>query len=96
MNVQFRAVARQELTDAFDWYEVNRAGMGVAFAAAVDSAVQRIKQYPLSGTRRSESARRMLVHKFPYAVWYSVEGDTIDIHAIAHTSREPEYWREQP
>lgn len=36
--------------------------------------------------------RRYLVHQFPYAVIYAVEGRTIYIAAIMHLKRKPGYW----
>jgi hypothetical protein len=36
-----------------------------------------------------------LVKRHPYLVVYALRGDEIIVLAIAHTSREPGYWRER-
>jgi plasmid stabilization system protein ParE len=36
--------------------------------------------------------RRMIVSRFPYAVFYRVEADRIVVLAVLHTARDPESW----
>jgi hypothetical protein len=36
-----------------------------------------------------------LIERFPYAVVYGIEDETIIVIAIAHTRRKPTYWVER-
>ena len=47
MNVTFLAPARQELDDAFSWYEAEAQGLGYAFLDQIDRAVRRATAFPL-------------------------------------------------
>jgi plasmid stabilization system protein ParE len=65
-----RPQAEAELLDARDWYEDQRPGLGGAFAAEVDRALAGILQAPLAGPRVQGEIRRVLVRRFPYAIYF--------------------------
>ncbi len=50
---------------------------------------------PLAWPRMEENIRRVLVHRFPYGVLYSNEGDPLHVLAVMHLRRQPGYWRER-
>jgi plasmid stabilization system protein ParE len=39
--------------------------------------------------------RRALTKQFPYAVYFSVEEDTVLIVAVLHTARDPAEWQQR-
>jgi len=39
-----------------------------------------------------EGVRRVLVHRFPFAVLYSESDERLFILAVMHLRREPDYW----
>jgi len=45
------------------------------------------------GPNIDEYLQHFVLRKFPFSVVYAVEADLVYIVAIAHGSREPEYWR---
>jgi len=61
--------------------------------AAALVAFGRIADHPEIGKpfgRRG--ARRFLVRRFPYSVFYRIEGDEIIVYAFSHHKRRPGYW----
>jgi plasmid stabilization system protein ParE len=58
----------------------------------VESAFDQIRRHPTLWRIMKGQFRRYLVHQFPYAVIYAVEGRTIYIAAIMHLKRKPGYW----
>jgi toxin ParE1/3/4 len=44
------------------------------------------------GIDEASGIRRFLLTRFPFAVGYFVEADTITILAIAHLRRRPGFW----
>lgn len=52
-----------------------------------------ILQYPEACADLGEGIRRMLVNRFPYGIWYAIEGDFIMIYAFAHLHRNPRHYR---
>jgi len=60
----------------------------------MDEGIKAIQAHPLRfPVWESTPARRYVVPKFPYAIFYMERLDDIRILAIAHTSRRPGYWK---
>jgi plasmid stabilization system protein ParE len=70
----------------------------VAFLEAYEEKLRQLARFPESGPLIANAPhgyplRAFLIRKFPYSIIAgSVEGVTT-IVAVAHTSREPSYWR---
>jgi len=92
VKIRFLSIARQELDDAFAWYERQSAGRGYEFLDELDRTVHRIKAYPGSCAELTPGLRRALLSRFPYGLVYGQEADAIVILAVAHLHREPRYW----
>jgi plasmid stabilization system protein ParE len=88
-----RPEARDDLTEAHDWYESRQAGVGAQFQDAADEAVKRIEANPELYAASRRGARQAPIHRFPYVVIYRLTDDTIEVVAVMHTSRHPRAWR---
>ncbi|MEZ4759466.1 MAG: type II toxin-antitoxin system RelE/ParE family toxin [Flavobacteriales bacterium] len=82
------AAAQVEAAEAYQWYEVRRAGLGERFAQALETCLKGLALEPMHQLRK-DRFRYVLVEKFPYRVVYVVEGDTVYVYQIRHTSRRP-------
>jgi toxin ParE1/3/4 len=91
--VRFIAPARREFLAEVTYYNSKEPGLGSRFAAAVEEATTRAVAFPLTGSPASKSTRRMFVKNFPFAVVYRPDTTGIVIFAVAHHSRQPEYWQ---
>ena len=87
--IAFTRPAIADMDAAHDWYEEKRAGLGKQFVLEVDAAVARIAASPARFPLRLPPFRRMLVRKFPYAIYYSLDGGNILVHAVMHMARNP-------
>jgi len=92
MDVLFDQLARLELEDAIEFYELEVPGLGIRFQKEIKQAIRRIREYPLAWTREKGDVRKYILHKFPYKILYSIEEGYIYIIAIAHGHRRPNYW----
>lgn len=92
MNIRFLEPARNELDDAFDWYEMEQRGLGRRFLAEIQFALKRITFFPDSCAVIAPGLRRCMTRKFPYMLVYGLEKDTVVIVAVAHMHRTPLYW----
>ena len=54
---------------------------------------ERIVDHPFGYQDIRSGIRRALTRRFPYAVYFSVEGETIVIVAILSTARDPAEWQ---
>jgi plasmid stabilization system protein ParE len=93
ISVAFAAEAETDVLDAFAWYEERREGLGALFRNAVDAAVTRIAQAPLSPAVQYRDLRHVLVRRFPYAIYYRVYPKAVVVVAVVHGRRHPRVWR---
>ena len=79
-------------------YESESAGLGDRLWDEIQRAVSLISRYPLIGesVRRTRGlVRRFPVRHFPFFLIYREQDDHLQIVALAHTSRKPNYWRDR-
>ncbi|MCC6133135.1 MAG: type II toxin-antitoxin system RelE/ParE family toxin [Acidobacteria bacterium] len=89
LSVSFRRGAVLDLERAEDWYESHRVGLGKEFREAVAVAVARISSEPELYPVLYRGARRILIRRFPYALWYRIEDDRLVVLACIHGRRNP-------
>ena len=97
-RVLFEPEASAELEEAALWYEAQRSGLGLAFLAAVDRALEHLAAWPGSGVPvpgvpANLSVRQHPVSRFPYRIAYLVTSQEVRVLAVAHARRRPGYWR---
>jgi plasmid stabilization system protein ParE len=95
VNYAFSPAARIEFEQAIDYYESRQRGLGEQLSIEVESAVERILQYPTSWTRVDAIFHRCLTKRFPYGIIYSIENGVVRITAIMNLHRKPDYWKSQ-
>jgi plasmid stabilization system protein ParE len=89
----FHPEAEAEFVEATLFYESRVKGLGRLFSAEVQRVISLICRYPDAGAPIQLPIRRTLVDRFPYAVVYRHDQESIIILAIAHLHRRPGYWR---
>jgi plasmid stabilization system protein ParE len=88
-----RPAAAADIEEAYLWYEKQRVGLGEEFLAAVDSLLGEIVAHPTTYPVIHREARRALLHRFPYAVFFRVYGETVVVLACMHGRRDPTRWK---
>ncbi len=90
--IDFHPDAAQEASDAVDYYDWLRSGLGGHFRSELEAALARIQQNPQLYAVGSGSIRLCPLHRFPYSLYYDELADRIWVSAVAHQSRRPGYW----
>jgi plasmid stabilization system protein ParE len=91
-RVMIRRVAEIEILEAFVWYEEQLEDLGFEFLQTLDEAVLSLQYHPQSYQIVYKNIRRVLLRKFPYAVFYIVENDKIIVLACLHQKRHRDEW----
>lgn len=94
-DVVFTQAARLELIEAQEWYEAEAPGLGRQFRSEVDRAVERVREAPVQFPVIYAKARRALLRRFPYALFFTFEDETVFVVACFHGSRDPMRWQER-
>ncbi|XZN96510.1 MAG: type II toxin-antitoxin system RelE/ParE family toxin [Microcoleus sp.] len=89
----FRPEVREELDEAYNWYESQQVGLGDDFLDSVDETLNRICQIPESYPVVYRDVRRSVVRRFPYAVYYRIVSSRVIVTAIFHSRRDPKAWQ---
>jgi toxin ParE1/3/4 len=90
--VVFRRAVARDLAAGFDWYETRRLGLGGEFLAAVNAAFRSLGGHPEMYSVALPGVRRILVSRFPYAVFYAEEPRRVVVLTVLHTARDPNLW----
>jgi plasmid stabilization system protein ParE len=91
VNVQSRAEA--DADDAAAWYETEQPGLGIEFLLELDAAIERAAGTPLAYTPVFLDARRVLMRRFPFAVYFVYEHDVVEVFAVLHQRRAGALWK---
>ena len=95
MKLDIDPEALLEIKAAAAFYEENHPGLGRDYLFAVEAAVEEVARHPLMWRRIKGRFRWYLLHRFPYALIYAVQGETIYVAAVMHLKRKPGYWLER-
>lgn len=93
MAIRVAPTAQGDLRRASRWYEDQKPGLGGEFLDEVDLVFTRIGQTPLQFPEVESNVRRALLRRFPFAVYFLIEADFVEVIAALHMRRDPEMWR---
>lgn len=87
MAVVIAEQARADLRQAVDWYTAEQAGLGERFRAAVERQLNTIAELPMAFALINQIHRRVVMQRYPYAIYYRVEESTVVVVAVLHGRR---------
>jgi plasmid stabilization system protein ParE len=91
--IEAEAAVEADVEAAFNWYEREEPGLGFEFLEELRGGYQRILDHPFGYQDLRSGIRRTLTRRFPYAIYFSVERETIVILAVLSTARDPAEWQ---
>jgi len=97
VNLRILAEAEAEIDSARQYLNQQSIGLGGRFLDELAEVLDAIDSRPLSFAKletlpADQPYRRALLTTFRYAVVFEVLEEETVIVAVAHTSREPNYW----
>jgi plasmid stabilization system protein ParE len=85
---------QEDLAQGFAFYEEQEPGVGNYFLESLFSDIDALRLY--AGIHRSVFGfYRLLSKRFPYAIYYSVENETVSVWAVLDCRQDPERIRER-
>jgi len=94
-RVHLRADAETDIEEAATWYEIQRKGLGDEFLDEVLRTFKRISDNPYMYAVAHRHTRRALIHRFPFAICYRTEEESLVVVAVMHSSRHPKRWQKR-
>jgi len=89
----FTPLASVDIEEAHRWYETQRLGLGDEFRAALAVVWKLLGQFPEAGPPAHRELRRVLVPRFPFAVYYRIVGQAVEVRGCLHQHQNPLAWR---
>ena len=90
MEVVFLLAAETDLQQAYDWVAEHRQGKEQSFLHDVESRLEQLTRFPLSGCLYRGRYRRLLIPRYPFGIFNVVESNRIIVHSIFDLRRSPE------
>ena len=92
MNLFLLPPSDAELDQAIEYYNYQVNQLGNDFYSDFIHAVDLIKLFPLAWVKIGTHTRKMHLKRFPYMLFYIIDGENLLITCIAHQHRSPEYY----
>lgn len=94
MKIDILQAAYQDLADGSDFYDGLEDGLGAYFLDSLFSDINALLSY--SGIHPvTYRYHRSLSKKFPFAIYYSIDGQMIRIFAVLDCRRKPAWTRKR-
>jgi addiction module RelE/StbE family toxin len=91
LKLEVARAADRELQAAFEYLRERNPRAARAVRSAIRRTILGLRRFPERGRPGSlDGTRELVVRGAPYAIVYSVSGDTIFVARIRHTSQDPQ------
>ena len=91
----FHPEALLEADESAKFYEEKQNGLGKRFVEALTDAITRIRRTPELFGRIDDNIRKCRILRFPYGVIYRNKKKSVEIIAVMHLKRKPDYWKKR-
>jgi len=91
-RLELLSLAEDELSDAYDWYDEQLAGLGNEFYNEVSHYLNLIEANPFQfPVKYIEELRSASLNRFPFLIIYWIDeiNSVVYVDSIFHTSRNP-------
>ncbi|UGU14721.1 type II toxin-antitoxin system RelE/ParE family toxin [Sinomicrobium kalidii] len=85
-----KTLAEKDIVEAIAWYAEQAEHLPKAFIKELDKGIEDLKANPKHYQRRYKQIRISFLQRFPYGIYYTIENDTVFVHAVLHSKRNPE------
>lgn len=93
LELLIRPEAREDLGEAFAYYESCMPGLGDQFLASVKAALDVVVNQPELYPKVLGDLHRALIRRFPFGVFYLVNQTQLVVVACLHVRRSPSAWK---
>ena len=93
MRLVIRRAAKLDLNEARRRYEDRQPGLGQEFLSSVDAALTLVRDFPRIAPKVDPRVRRKKTERFPYGIFYTIDGETIRVLAVLHNARSSFWWK---
>jgi len=86
-NIEVQSEALIEMREAFQWYELQKAGLGFELLNVIERCYQKLSENPQYYSMINPRYRRIRTNPFPYFLIYEIEERRVIIISFFHAKR---------
>jgi plasmid stabilization system protein ParE len=94
-SVEVLPEAEREFQEAFLWYFDRSPIAADAFRSEVFESIDSLRDRADMWPANEDGIHFHVLDRFPYTVWYDLNGQLASVIAIAHQHRRPNYWKKR-
>jgi plasmid stabilization system protein ParE len=93
MSYLFHPAAEAEYLESIAIYESKRPGLGATYLSEFERIMASVCEAPhRNPVEKGPDIRRMRMRRFPFTVLYRESAGAVQVLAVAHHRRRPQYW----
>ncbi len=89
-KIEIRPLAAIEILEAYDWYELQREGLGLEFLNELEIFYDSLFRNPETYSYFDKPVREGKIKRFPYTVVYEIFDTTIVIYSVFMAKQNPD------
>lgn len=93
MRIRLTTKAKLDLAEALAWYGRQSVPAASRFLDEYESIHLRLIENPQQFPIARGDVRRASFRRYPYGVFYHIQGDVVEVFAVFHSSRDPSRWQ---
>lgn len=94
MKIRILEQAYQDLIDGYCFYEKQEGGLGAYFLDSLFADIDSLRIYAGIHSVHFDKYYRLLSRRFPFAVYYCIEDNTVLVYAVLDCRKDPAWIRE--
>ena len=88
-SLRFLPEVEEDVMGGYTWYKEKAVGLGEEFLRIFYAFASEIPRTPLLYPKVHHEFRRRLLKRFPYALYFKIEGHEIVVFGLFHCARNP-------
>ena len=89
--INFLPAVEEDAINGYAWYEGRAKGLGEEFLRVFYATATNISRNPFIYQKVYKDFRRVLLRRFPYALYFLVKEEEIIIYGLFHCARDPRF-----
>ena len=94
-NIELSDEAEEDFDVTYVYYTSVNEKLADDFYKHVNRSLEKISINPFVSSEVYRNIRKFVIKKYSFVIYFQVEGKTVKVIAIFHTSRNPEIWNER-
>lgn len=93
MKIKILDLAERDLIEGFHFYEAQQVDLGSYFLNSLYAEIESLRLYAGIHEKSYKDYYRLLARRFPFAIYYRLENETVSIHAVVDCRKHPAWMR---